>query len=172
MFVNVDKSLFAIISFLRRTTGPVHVRKIAEKTGLSLGKTSQILREMKEQGLVLKKVTGRMTNYSLNTDNPVVKQIKVLLTVWELRPIVEEIKEFCKRIVLYGSTSRGEDAFGSDIDLFILGNPEAVKRILRKRSNISPLVLTAAEFSSLREKDPALYEQLNRGIELIKRDEC
>lgn len=46
-----------------------------------------------------------------------------------VQPLVNKIKDLSKEIILFGSSSRGEDSGESDIDLFVLSHdPETIKK--------------------------------------------
>jgi predicted nucleotidyltransferase len=74
---------------------------------------------------------------------------------------------YSRRIILFGSASRGENLPDSDIDLFIISNePRKVRSILSAVPEIVPIVMSNPEFSNLKKTDPALYDQINRGLTL------
>ncbi|MCK4491985.1 MAG: nucleotidyltransferase domain-containing protein, partial [Candidatus Altiarchaeales archaeon] len=110
--------------------------------------------------------------YSLNLDNPIVRQFKIFLTVIELNPLTERIKKDSKRIILFGSCSEGTDVEESDIDLFILaetGNKKKVRDGLSRSTldrRLSPIIINSNEFVKLKREDKPLYERIMKGIEL------
>lgn len=147
-------------------------REIAKLAGISVGATSQKLRKLSEDGLVTPRKSGKMIFYCYNLENPVAKQLKILLNVNAVHRMVQELKEHAKRIILFGSCAEGTNVKGSDIDLFVL-TEEGMKtkevassygdKLGRK---ISPIVVNANEFRQLRSKDEPLYERINKGIVL------
>lgn len=117
-----------------------------------------------------------MVFYRLAMDNPVVRQFKVLLNVHQLKPLVDEIKEDSRRVVLFGSCSDGTDVKDSDVDLFILATEKRKIRDEISHFNIevdrriSPIILDANEVVKLRMEDEPLYERIRRGVLLWGRE--
>ncbi len=133
------------------------------------------LGELVKQNLVSKSRKGKILFYSIIYDDSAIKQFKVLKNVLALRPLVTKLKLLSKRIVLYGSTGRGENDPSSDIDLFILSQePEAVKKTMvsiKTRQKIQSVIKTPSEFASFREKEKTYYAEVDRGIVLWEEKE-
>ncbi len=153
----------------------LYQREIARETGISIGAVNQYLQEFLEMGIVSSKRRGRMFFYSLNLDNPVVRQFKVFLTVAELNPLIERVRKNAERIILFGSCSEGTDMEESDVDLFIL--TESKKEVREKLSRaklerkLSPIIVNSNEFVKLRKEDKPLYERVVKGIELWRNEQ-
>jgi predicted nucleotidyltransferase len=101
--------------------------------------------------------------------NAVARQFKVLFNVYSLNELVEEIKQDCKRIILFGSCSEGTDVKESDVDLFILTNEKnRVKSIVntyqKAGKRIAPIIVNSNEFIKLRREDKPLYDRILKGI--------
>jgi predicted nucleotidyltransferase len=59
--------------------------------------------------------------------------LKVLKTVLSLSGLIRKIKKQTRKVILYGSTSRGEDTKDSDIDLFMVTNtPEEIEKRIKR----------------------------------------
>ena len=113
-----------------------------------------------------------MMLYNVNDKNPVVKQIKVLLTMMRLYPLIKELRVIVRRIILFGSAFRGENTPDSDIDLFIMSNDsQKIRAVIRKNPKIVPIIMNSTEYTNLKEADFALYDQINRGIVLWEKSE-
>lgn len=167
-----NKSSLNVLKFLIENKGKYHVRQISRETELSLGFVSRVLRELFENELILVEKKGRMLLYNVNDKNPVVKQIKVLLTMMRLYPFIKELSVIVRRIILFGSASRGENMPDSDIDLFIISNDsQKIRAVIRKNPKIVPIIMNSTEYTNLKEADFALYDQINRGIVLWERSE-
>lgn len=173
MFIMMNKkSPITILKYLIELNNEAHMREIARKTYLSLGFVSRVLNELSKEELILLNKKGRMKFYCINTNNPLIKQLKVMLTISSIMPILKEIKEHARRIILFGSAARGEDLPDSDIDLFVLTNDSSrVKKILTKNFRIVPIIMNSAEFANFKNKDAPLYEQIMRGIILWEKNE-
>lgn len=149
-----------------------HEREVVRQTGVSVGAVNQILKGFHKHGLVDREKRGRMHFYRINMENPVVRQFKVLFNVFSLTELIEEIKQRCTRIVLFGSCSEGTDVKDSDMDLFVLASDIAsVKRHInlyeRKLGRkVSAIVVDPNGLAKIRKEDKPLYERISRGITL------
>ena len=99
-----------------------------------------------------------------------IKQFKVLKNVLALRPLVSKLKPLSKKIILYGSTSRGENDPTSDIDLFILSQePEAAKKAIasiKTKQKIQCVIKTPSDLADFIGKEKTYYAEVDRGITL------
>lgn len=131
--------------------------------------------ELTRQNLVSKVKKGNQLFYSIIYDDSAIKQFKVLKNVLALRPLVSKLKLLSNKIILYGSTSRGENDPSSDIDLFILSSePEAIKNTIaaiKTRQKVQSVIKTPSELADLREKDKTYYAEVDRGITLWEKKE-
>ena len=79
-----------------------------------------------------------------------------------------------KRIIMFGSCSRGTDVKDSDVDLFILTDEKDVVveslRSFNIRRSISSIIVDANDYVSLRNQDRPLYDEVLRGITLWERE--
>jgi len=146
-------------------------KEIADKLNISLGGTHNSLKYLAKENIIQQEQRGNMKFYRVNQENPLVKQLKITLTVSQLSPLVDKIKNDCLSIILFGSASRGEQTADSDIDLFIVAhNPEAVKEKfvkLKKKLAINPIIKTPNQRGELEVKEPEFYEEVKQGIELL-----
>ena len=117
-----------------------------------------------------------MVFYRLNTGDPSVRQLKIMRNVWNLRNFVDQTKDRAQMIILFGSCAEGTDVRESDIDVFILTGEKKIAREIVSRLNekndreISPIILDANEFSTLKREDEPLFERIDRGIILWQKD--
>lgn len=165
-----------IISFLSQYPDKNFFEKeIAEQTGLSRGRTNEVLRNIVKEALVTIAKKGRMSFYSVNSSDPVIRCYKVLNNVMELESLIEKIKPLAKKVVLFGSSAQGTDTEESDVDLFILSNKpkEIMKEItgnsLTKR--LQPIVKTSPEYATMQKKEISFCEEIDRGIILFERNQ-
>lgn len=169
-------STLKILSFLVENPGKEFLgSEIQKSTSISRAGVYIVLRELIKQKLVFKTKKGKFLIYSVVYDEPVLKQFKVMRNTQFLKPIVEKLRAFSKKIILYGSASRGEDAPKSDIDLFILAkDPNAAKSIiagLRIKRKIQAVIKSPSELADFRDKEKVYYEEVNRGITLWEEKE-
>ena len=131
--------------------------------------------ELIRQNLVSKVKKGNQLFYSIIYDDSAIKQFKILKNVLALRPLVSKLKPLSKKIVLYGSTSRGENDPTSDIDLFILSQePEEANKIItsiKTRQKIQSVIKTPSELADFKGKEKTYYAEVDRGIILWEKRE-
>jgi len=156
--------------FLRHPQGRFYSREVAEQTGLSRAGTNFSLRDLADAKLLNLEKKGRMHFYSLAARSPLVRQIKIVLVITELAPLIDELKKDAIRIVLYGSSARGEDVEESDIDLFILTRDRnAMEKCLTKTmidKRIQPVIHTPQEWAKIEMKNSVFSDQVEQGIVL------
>lgn len=160
-----------ILSFLAENSGREFLGSgIQKATKLSRAGVYIALRELTKKKLVSKTRTGKFLVYSVVYDDPVIKQFKVLRNVLLLESAIARLKPLSKKIILYGSASRGEDLPNSDIDLFVLSkDAEATKEVLssiRIKRKIQAVIKSPSELADLREKEKVFYGEVDRGIVL------
>lgn len=147
-------------------------QEIAKKVACSKASVSGILKLLVEKKLVSKKVKGHMKFYQINQNALELKRFKLDLVLDKLKSVIAELKKFSKRIVLFGSASRGEQMFNSDIDLFILTNEkEEIKSALKKlnpKLKIKAVLKTQSQWSETELLDPEFYHEVKNGITLFE----
>lgn len=148
-----------------------HEREVVRKTGVSLGSANKMLRLLAENGFLLRKRRGKMVFYRL-ADQPTVRQFKVLVNVYALKTLVDSIRDYCRKIVLFGSAAQGTDVKESDIDLFILSEDQhRVRKSIsefnsKNKKKVAPIIVDATGFIKIKREDKPLYENIDRGIVL------
>jgi len=165
-----------ILSFLADNPSQEFLaREIQKDVSISRAGVYIALCDLVKQGVVLKKQKGKFLLYCSNYDDPVVKQFKVLKNVLLLRPALSELKALSKKIILYGSASRGEDTGNSDIDLFIVsGEPQAAKErlvSLKIKRKIQAVIKTPVELTEFKAKEQIFLREVDRGILLWEKKE-
>lgn len=148
--------------------------QIASRTLLSKGGTNQALRKMAKEGLLDTEKKGYMVFYRVDPKSPVVKQYKVLRNVTLLQGLVEKLKPFSQRIVLFGSCASGEDTQDSDVDIFVVSDSRekigSIISSLRLKRKIQLIPKASQEYLQLDRKDPVFYEEIKKGIVLWERE--
>jgi predicted nucleotidyltransferase len=151
-------------------------RELARQVGVSVGATNQFLRRFCDLGLVEMEKRGRTNLYRANLRNPVSRQFKVLLNVVALNDLVNDIKDFSERVILFGSCASGTDTKDSDIDLFILtSDAKPLQRRISQYSQelereIAPIIMNPTELARLILVDKPLYERIQKGITLWEQE--
>jgi len=149
----------------------LHEREVVRQARVSKGSANKILRRLAEGGVLNRERRGRMVFYSFNMKNAVARQFKVLFNVYPLNSLVEETKQDCKRIVLFGSCSEGTDVKESDVDLFVLTSEKdriklKISAYRKAGKRIAPIIVDSNEFVKLRKEDKPLYDRILKGIVL------
>lgn len=160
-----------ILSFLVENPGKEFLgSEIQKATSISRAGVYIALHKLVKQKLAFKTQKGKFLTYSVAYNDPVVKQFKILKNILSLKPVISRLKPLAKKIILYGSASRGEDDSGSDIDLFILSNdPQATKEMLsciKTERKIQAIIKSPSELADFKEKEKVFYEEVSRGIVL------
>lgn len=144
-------------------------------TGISRGGVYLVLSELKRQNLVSVVKRGKFLFYSFAYDEPVAKQFKVLRNVLFLHPFIARLKPSSRKIVLFGSHSRGENDSTSDIDLFVVSqDPQAAKNAIssfKTKQKIQAVIKTAVELTGFKEREQTFMQEVERGIVLWERKE-
>jgi predicted nucleotidyltransferase len=143
-------------------------REISRLTRISPAGTNLALRELAEVSLIEQFDKGRMKFYRLTLDDPLIRQIKIVKTLSDLKPLTEKLKSFSIRIVLFGSAAVGEDTQTSDIDLFILAREKKNAMSAVEKSPLSerlkPVICTPSEWADISAKNEVFSKEVEKGI--------
>ena len=133
------------------------------------------LRELMRQKLVSGERRGRLIFYSIVYNDAAIKQFKILKNVFALRTIIAKLKPLSRKVILYGSHSRGENDPSSDIDLFILSrDSQATKDAIssiKSKQKIQAVIKTSSELVSFKESEKVFMQEVERGIVLWEEKE-
>jgi Nucleotidyltransferase domain. len=165
-----------VLSYLAEHPGKEFLcSEIRKAVSISRAGVYIALGELARQNLISKAKKGNLLFYSIIYDDSAIKQFKVLKNILALRPLVSKLKSLAVKIILYGSTSRGENDPASDIDLFILSQePEEAKKMIasiKTRQKIQPVIKTPSELADFKGKEKTYYTEVDRGITLWERKE-
>jgi len=169
--VNITPLGLQILTFLARNPDDqFYIREIAKKMDKSVGGTHKTLKSLKEMDFVKENRSGKNLYYQINQMNPSIKNFKIFMTLSELTPLVNKLKEITEKIILFGSCVNGDDTGESDIDLLILTNEKEkinkyiINNLLDRK--IQAVVVNAADLIKIKEKDKAFYNEIKKGITL------
>jgi len=144
-------------------------------TGISRGGVYLALSELKRQNLISVVKRGKFLFYSLAYDEPVIKQFKVLRNVLSFHQLIAKLKPSSRKIVLFGSFSRGENDSTSDVDLFVVSrDPQATDDAIasfKTKQKIQAVIKAAAELAGFKEKEQTFMQEVERGIVLWEKKE-
>jgi len=160
-----------ILDFLIQNPGKQFLANEIEKaTKVSRAGVNFSLRKLAKEKLVLREKKAKIYLYSVDHADPIIKQSKVLRIVVCLQPLVERLKEFSQKIVLFGSCARGENIANSDIDLFILTNsPRIIEERIKKSSlkqKVQAVIRNSTQFVKMEKEEAVFFEEIERCITL------
>ncbi len=169
-----------VLHFLLMYPGKMcYEREVARGAKISYGSANKVLNQLYMEGLIQRRKEGRMCYYAIDTSNPDIKELKVLSNLLLIEPLVEKLKPYSHRIVLYGSWAQGTDTETSDIDLFIItSDGDKVKSIVNKFSSspkianrkIQAVITTAADLLDQDEREKVFRKELEQGKVLWEKD--
>ena len=165
-----------VLSYLAQHPGKEFLNSEIQKATLaSRAGVYFTLRELVRQGLVSDERRGRLIFYRIVYDDVAIRQFKILKNVFALRAIVLKLKPSSRKIILYGSHSRGENDPSSDIDLFILSkDPQVAKDAIssiKTKPKIQAVVKTSSELANFKESEKIFLQEVERGIALWEEKE-
>jgi predicted nucleotidyltransferase len=150
--------------FLKNPTTPIYAGELEKKLKMSRQSMFHALGAVLDAGLLEVREIGRVRQYTVAKDNPVVKQLKILLSVNYLIPLLEKIKNSGVEVYLFGSAARGEDTEKSDTDILIVGDKQKndVIGMLSEKEKLKPVYFTHLEYSAMARKDKPFYERIEK----------
>jgi len=160
-----------VLNFFLDHPGKEFVEKeIQRVVKISKSGTNYALRELVQADFLFRNKKGKQNFYSLNYKNPVIKQVKVTKVIIQIQPLLESFKKLSSKVILFGSSSRGEDIVDSDVDLFIVTHSkveieEKIKKFRFKRK-VQPIFRTQLKYTEMKQTEPVFYGQVSQGIVL------
>jgi predicted nucleotidyltransferase len=121
--------------FYLNRSARVYVRQLASALDVDSTNLSRELARLEEEGLLRSEIEGRQRYYSVNPQYPYLKAVLSLLQgtvgiVPTLRDALRRV-EGIEQAYLYGSFAKNEEDAASDIDLLIIGQPDAATLALK-----------------------------------------
>lgn len=149
--------------------------EIQKATKISKSGVNYALRALVTTDFLFRAKRGKVYFYTLNHKNLIVKQLKVIGTITQLNGLLKKLKPLVSKIILFGSSSRGENTPDSDIDLLIIshskGSVQEQTKTLKSKREIQPVICSNIELLEKKKNDPIFYEQVNKGIVLCEEEE-
>jgi predicted nucleotidyltransferase len=161
-FLASKVSVKILLFFMENPKSTFSEKEVRKRLKIARGSVIKWLQVFVNKGFLFKTQGGKLNIYSLNSENPIVKQLKILNTISKLLPNFEAFKNEAE-IYLYGSASRGEDTEGSDIDVLVIGKSREIIARMRAVSNkIKVSFFTPLEWAKAAKEDPAFYERVEK----------
>ena len=164
-----EGALKVLAIFLEEPSSEFSQADICRKNGMSRMTAMKWLRILMKEGMLSQMSRGRAAYYRLNAENPVIRQLKILMTTAELYGVFRKLKSESLELYLFGSAARGEDTEKSDMDLLVLGKVDKpavmaaiddVRRIMKR--DAKPMFLSHLDYSSISRKDKVFYDNVER----------
>ena len=128
--------------FLLNENSEFYLRQLSNRFNLSPRQVSLELQNLQKIGLIKKRVSGNLHNFSVNKKHPIFYELKsiFLKTVGLKDVLIKYFADYKNRIDLafvYGSMAKGDATAESDIDLMIIGEISArqLSGIMSKAGN-------------------------------------
>jgi predicted nucleotidyltransferase/predicted transcriptional regulator with HTH domain len=116
--------------FYTNRSARVYVRQLASALSVDSTNLSRELARLEREGLLRSEIEGRQRYYSINSQYPYLKAVFSLLqgTIGIVPTLATALHrvEGIERAYLYGSFAKNEADASSDIDLLIVGDPDAI----------------------------------------------
>jgi predicted nucleotidyltransferase len=97
-------------------------REISRRLGISSGSANRALNELFSSGVITRRQEGKMFFYSIDHPDAAITELKKIINILLIEPLLEKLKKLSNRIVLYGSCALGTDTSKSDLDLFVVSS--------------------------------------------------
>jgi len=121
--------------FLMHPDERLHIRALARHLDLSLGSLRRGLTKLAERGLVRRFEEEEHVYYEADLTNPAWGGIRILLReIGDPSTVVREALANVRGVrsaMLFGSQAKGTAGPGSDIDLLVMADPDAWRRLNR-----------------------------------------
>ncbi|MFA4817755.1 MAG: nucleotidyltransferase domain-containing protein [Parcubacteria group bacterium] len=165
-----------ILAFLGENSGEEFQEKeISKETGVKKSAVNLALRPLVKLSLINRRKIGRSSLYSADANNNLIREIKIILSILALNPLMEKLKSESMRVILFGSLATGKNKRNSDIDLFVLtNNPGSVRKIINESAfaeRIQLITKTPAEMLKINKNKPLLFQEIEKGRVLWETNE-
>ena len=157
--------------FFKKPLYSYHLREICRLLNWSPVKVRSYLKTLKENGLIVEYREKNLALFKSCIGKESFKRYKLvynLLQAYKIAEILEEKLEYFDAIILFGSSSRGEDTERSDFDICIIGSKEVEINLekIEKELNRKISLLFIEELKELKRKNKELLNNLINGFVL------
>ena len=157
--------------FIMNPEREMYIREIARSTRENINAIRRELANLEEIGLLKSERKGNLKYYVANEKMPIYNELASIILKTE--GVAKELKESLieigvETVFIYGSFASGEATVNSDIDIFIIGEVDEDKLIIKIREiektlsrEINYVLFTAKEFERrIKSKDPFVLNVL------------
>jgi len=148
-----------------------HLRDLAKITNRSISGSHTAIKHLEGSNLILSRFSGRNKYIQANQSNPSIRTFKVFMNTYEAYSSILPFSERIQKAILYGSCSKGEDTYGSDVDIFILSMDKDLRSELRDEINgrkVNYRIVNGSELLILRKSDPGYINEVEKGMILLE----
>lgn len=145
------------------------VKEIKSDTNLSKAGIHFALKNLQILNLIIRDQKGKTYLYQARSDSFLIKQLKVFKTIIHFAGLIEKLKPFSQKVVLFGSVAKGENTEKSDFDFLIISRSEdKIREIINKFGDykIQAIIKSPQEILALQEKDAVFFREVDKGIVL------
>lgn len=173
---NTQKVLGYLLQFPSKSC---YEREIARGAKISYGSANYVLKQLRKKGLIKRKTKGKMCFYSVDLTNPYIKEFKTLNNLLLIEALIDKLKPYSHKIILYGSWASGTDTEDSDIDLFIVSSDkDKIHSIVDKYSysekignrKIQAIINNPADLLKRDRKEKIFLSEVEQGKVLWERE--
>lgn len=166
--------------FYARPEKTCYLQEIGRLVGKQPGVFQRTLNALVEKGYLKSEYRANLRYFQANTLNPLYPEIRKIiakLTGVEtlLKNLIESIPAI-KSAFIFGSFAKGVERESSDVDLLVVGNPNAERVLLKEipgiekkiQREINFKIYSVNEFNAKSNKDPFLKEILKGKMIVLK----
>jgi len=110
--------------FLYKPGIEMYQSEVIRVTGMPKTRAIRLLNQLTSYGLINEKVKAGSKFYRVAEENPVLKQLKILIILSKLYELTRDFSGKNIEVYLFGSSAKGEDTENSDIDLLIIADTD------------------------------------------------
>ncbi|MFP4005303.1 MAG: nucleotidyltransferase domain-containing protein [Candidatus Hadarchaeia archaeon] len=167
-FLGSEASVRIVELFCQNPNEEFYSKKVGDKLGISKATNIKWLKRLTDAGILTAQSRGRKKFYKLKLNNPLARQLRILMTLSELIPRLKD-QDTLRSAYLVGSSAKGTHAPDSPLELLILhrGDPSQIRSVLDDVSSkigreIEAKIMTPLEYAELSKDKPKLHERLER----------
>lgn len=169
---NMQKVLSFLIKF---SDQEFYEREVSRSLDISAGSANRALNGLFSSDVVKRRKEGKMFFYSVNSDNAAIPELKKVINLLLIEPLIEALKSISSRVVLYGSCAQGTDTSESDLDLFVVSNDkqnvsDTINGFEFPRGyegiHIQAVIKTSVELLESGESERTFLSEIESGIKL------
>ena len=150
----------------------LHLRELARLTGSHAGTLARELDKLTEAGLLLRSEHGNQVRYRANRGHPLYDDLAAMFRKTHgaaavLREVLAPLAGKIRVALVFGSTARGAQSAGSDIDLLVVGEvgfAELVQALypaqVELRREINPVLYSPAEYAQRVQRGEAFVREI------------